>query len=37
MTRSVMIVTQPVAKMMNIKAKTMENLDISASKVLGKG
>jgi hypothetical protein len=36
MTRSVMIVTQPVAKMMNIKAK-MENLDISASKVLGKG
>jgi hypothetical protein len=36
LTRSVMIVTQPVAKMMNSKATMMENLDILFTKVLGK-
>jgi hypothetical protein len=34
-TRSVMIVTQPVAKMMNSKARIMENLDISVNKGFG--
>jgi hypothetical protein len=32
-----MIVTQPVAKMVNTKARMMENLDVSVNKVLGKG
>jgi hypothetical protein len=34
-TRSVMIVTQPVVKMVNSKASMMENLDILALMVLG--
>jgi hypothetical protein len=36
-TRSAMTVTQPTGKMMNNKARMMENLDISVNKVWGKG
>jgi hypothetical protein len=32
-----MTVTQPTGKMMNNKARMMENLDISVNKVWGKG
>lgn len=34
-TRSVMMVTQPIAKMMNSKARMVENLDILVNMVLG--